>query len=80
MGIFPYWPRFDNFPTLILVKIMPLSHFSCYDRSWSGLFNLIKDAYLHDDQHNIYRMPRYTIGEKLNPKHNITDQWWGLGL
>ena len=57
-----------------------LSHFSCRDRSWSGSFNLIKDAYLHDDQHNIYRMPRYTIGDKLNPKHSITDQWWGLGL
>ena len=31
-------PWFDNFPTLILVKIMPLSHFSCCDRSWSGYF------------------------------------------
>ena len=23
-GYFPDWPRFDNFPTLIRVKIMPL--------------------------------------------------------
>ena len=24
-GFFSHWPRFNNFPTLILVKIMPLS-------------------------------------------------------
>ena len=37
--VFSHWPRFNDFPTLILVKIMPLSHFSCCDRSWSGSFN-----------------------------------------
>ena len=25
-------------------------------------------------------MPRYTIGDNFNPKHSITNQWWGLGL
>ena len=40
--------KVENFPTLILVKIMPLSHFSCRDRSWSGY--LIKYAYVHDEK------------------------------
>ena len=25
-------------------------------------------------------MPRYTIGDNLNPNHSITNQWWGIGL
>ena len=29
---------------------------------------------------NMCRMPRYTFGDNLNPKHSITDQWWGFGL
>ena len=55
-GFFSHWPRLTISPTPILVKIMPLSHFSCRDRSWLGSF-LIIDAYLHDDRHNICRMP-----------------------
>ena len=55
------------------------SQFSFRERSWSGY--LIKDAYLHDDKTQYAcRMPGYTIGENLNLKHSITNQWWGLGL
>ena len=25
-------------------------------------------------------MPQYTIGDNFNPKHSITNRWWGLGL
>ena len=35
----------------------------------AGRIHLINyDAYLHDDQHNICRMPRYTIGDKFKSK------------
>ena len=61
-----------TFPTLILMRIMPPSQFSCRERSW--LDYLIKDAYLHDDKSQyVCRMPRYTIGDNLNPKHSITN-------
>ena len=55
------------------------SQLSCCEHSW--LIYLIKYAYLHDDKMQyVCRMPRYTIGDNLNPKHSITNQWWGLGL
>ena len=79
MGISLIGPRFDNFPTLILVKIMPLSHFSCRDLSWLGY--LIQDAYLHDDKLKTYTAcPDIQSVTNLNPKHSITNQWRGLGL
>ena len=80
MGILPHWPRFDKFPhILILMKIMPL--FDLVATIVAGWVHLINyDAYLHDDQHNICRMPRYTLGDNSNSKHSIADQWWGLGL
>ena len=65
-------------PTLILVKIMPLLNLVA--TIIAGRDHLIKYAYLYDDKLNICRMPQYTIGENLNPKHSITNQWWGLGL
>ena len=43
---FPIGSRFDNFPTLILVKIMPLLNLVA--TNLAGCVHLIKDAYLHD--------------------------------
>ena len=51
-GFFPHWLRFDNFPTLILVKIMPLLNLVA--ASVVGQIHLIKDAYLHDDKLDMY--------------------------
>ena len=51
-GFFPHWPRFDNSPTLILVKIMPLLNLVA--ANVAGRVHLIKYAYLHDDKLNIY--------------------------
>ena len=66
-------------PTLILVKIMPLLNLVAV--SIFGRVHLIKDAYLHDDKLDMYAacadIPSVT---NLNPKHSITNQWWGLGL
>ena len=66
-------------PTLILVKIMPLLNLVAVNVT--GRVHLIKYAYLHDDKLNMYAafpdIPSVTI---LNPKHSITNQWWGLGL
>ena len=60
-------------PTLILVKIMPLLNLVA--AIVAGRVHLIKYAYLHDDKtQNVCCMPRYTIGDNLNPKHGITNQ------
>ena len=68
----PFGSRFDNSPPRILIlgKIMTLS--IQLPRPQLVVFILIIDAYLHDDQHNICRMPRYTIGDKFKSKtqHN----------
>ena len=53
-------------PTLILVKIIPLLNLVA--ANVAGRVHLIKYAYLHDDKHNICRMPRYTIGNKFESK------------
>ena len=47
-GFFPHCPRFDNFPTLILVKIMPLLNLVA--AIVAGQVHLIKYAYLHDSR------------------------------
>ena len=66
-------------PPLILVKIMPLLNLVAVNVNGWGY--LIKYAYLHDEKTQyVCHMPRYTIGDNLNPKHSIADQWWGLGL
>ena len=79
MGFSLFGSRLTNFPhILILVKIMP--HLNLVPAIVAGRVHLINYAYLHDDHHNICRMPRYTIGDNSNPKSSITDQWWGLGL
>ena len=78
-GFFPSSSRFDNFPHHYPCKNHAPSQFSCRERNWLGY--LIKDAYLHDDKAQyVCRMPQYTFGGNLNPKHIITNQWWGLGL
>ena len=46
MAFPPHGSRFDNFPTLILVKIMPL--LNLVSVNVAGWVHLIKDAYLHD--------------------------------
>ena len=63
-----------NFPHPYPCENHAPSQFSFRERSSLGY--LIKDAYLHDKKTQyVCRMPRYTIGDKLNPKHSITDQW-----
>ena len=49
---FSHGSRFDNFPTLILVKSMPLLNLVA--ASIAGQVHLIKYAYLHDDKLNMY--------------------------
>ena len=78
MGFSLIGQGFTISPTLILVKSMPLLNLVAANVAFQ--VHLIKDAYLHDAKLNICRMPRYTIGDNLNLKHSITNQWWGLGL
>ena len=82
-GFFSHWPWLNNFPTLILVKIMP--HLNLVAAIIVGRVHLINYAYFHDDKLNMC-MPHAPIYPdipsvtNLNPKHSITDQWQGLGL
>ena len=47
----------------------------------AGRVHLIMDAYLHDDKLKTYAAcPDIHSVTNLNPKHSITDRWWGLGL
>ena len=79
MDFSPISPRFDISPTLILVKIMPLLNLVA--AIVAGRVHLIMDAYLHDDKLKTYATcPDIHSVTNLNPKHSITDQWWGLGL
>ena len=78
-GFSTHWPKLENFPTLILVKIMPLLNLVA--ANVAGRVHLIKDSYLHDDKTQyVCHMPRYSTGDNLNLKHGITNQLWGLGL
>ena len=67
-GFSPYWPRFDKFPHILILgkNHAPFDLVVAIVAGWVHLINY--DAYLHDDQHNICRMPQYTIGDKFKTK------------
>ena len=67
MGNLPYWPKLTISP-----NPYPCENHAPFDlvaAIVAGQVHLINyDVYLHDDQHNICRMPRYTIGDKFKSK------------
>ena len=75
-GFFPIGSWFD-IPHAYPCENNAPSQFICHEHSWLGY--LIKYAYLHNEKiQYVCRMPRYTIGDHFNPKHNTTKSMVGI--
>ena len=79
-GFFPFWLKIDKFPP----HPYPWENHAPFDlvaATVAGCVQfLIIDAYLHDAKNLIcVACPDTPSVTNSNPKHSITDQWWGLG-